>query len=115
MAAQHFGKQVVVAVPMPLLVQGDHKQVGPLERFQHGLTSLLFPHCIAEWSAEAFEETGVQEKLLHRGGLPREHLCGEVVEHIAMAPSESNKKPGDISPALQRKRSQLQAGNPAFR
>src|SRR6266516_2937244 len=99
-----FGRQVVVAVPMPLLVQGDHKQVGPLERFQHGLTSLLFSHCIAEWSAEAFQETGVQEKLLHRGGLPREHLCGEVVEHIAMAAAEGRQKRRDISPALQRKR-----------
>jgi hypothetical protein len=36
MASQHLGKQVVVAVPAPLLVEGDHKQVRPLERFQHG-------------------------------------------------------------------------------
>ena len=59
-AAQHLGKQVVVAVPAPLVVEGDHKQVRPLERFQHRLTPLLTRHRIAEWSAEAFQDTGVQ-------------------------------------------------------
>src|SRR6266571_5738269 len=38
---QHVGKQVVVAVPAPLVVEGDHKQVRVVERFQHGLATSL--------------------------------------------------------------------------
>ena len=88
MAAQHLGKQVMVAVPAPLVVEGDHKQVRPLERFQHRLAPLLLCHRIAEWPAEALQDACVQQKLLHRSGLPREHLVGEVVQHIAMAAGE---------------------------
>ena len=57
----------------------------------------------------------MQEKLLHRGILSREHLVGEVVQHIAMAAAEGREKRGDIGSAPKRKRSQLQPGNPAFR
>ena len=114
-AAQHLGKQVVVAVPTPLLVQRGHKQVGPLEGLQYGLAPFLTGHRIAEWPAEALQETGMQEKLLHRGALPREHLFTQVVEHIAMTAGEGSQKRGDIGSALQRERSQLQVGNPALR
>jgi len=113
--AQHLGKQVVVAVPTSLVIKRDHKQVRPLERFQHGLAPLLTRHRIAERSAEALQETGAQEKLLHRSGLPREDLFTQVVQHIAMAAAEGSQKPGDIGSALQRERGQLQPSNPAFR
>ena len=96
-------------------VEGDHKQVRFVERFQHGLASLLLHHHIAERPAEALQDTDVQEKLLHRRGLPTEHLFGEVVEHIAMAAGKSSQKRGDIGSALQRERSQLQPCNPALR
>ena len=114
-AAQHLGKQVVVAVPVPLVVQRDHKQVRPLERFQHRLAPLLLCHRIAEWLAEAVQDRGVQEKLLQRRGLPCEHLVAQIVEHIAMAAGEGSEKPGDIGSAPEGERSQLQASNPAFR
>ena len=64
-AAQHLGKQVVVAVPTSLVLQGDYKQVRPLERFQHRLASLLACYCIIERSAEPLQDARVQEKLLH--------------------------------------------------
>ena len=114
-AAQHLGKQVVVAVPAPLVVEGDHKQVRPVERFQHRLAPLLTRHRIAERPAEALQDRGVQEKRLHRSRLPREHLFGEVVQHIAMSAGEGSQKRGDIGSALQRERGQLQSCNPAFR
>src|SRR6516164_1613532 len=79
-AAQHISKQVVVAVPVPLIVKGDHKQVGPLESFKHPLAPLLLRHRITEWSTEALQDAGVQEKLQHRRGLPREHLFGEIIK-----------------------------------
>jgi len=113
--AQHLGKQVVVAVPTSLVIQRDDKQVRPLEHFQHGLAPLLTRHRIAERSAQALQETGAQQKRLHRLRLPREHLFREVVEHIAMAAGEGREKLRDIRSALQRERGQLQAGNPAFR
>src|SRR6266496_3886541 len=40
-AAQQVGKQVVVAVPLSLVVEGGHKQVGPVEGLQHCLALLV--------------------------------------------------------------------------
>src|SRR5215469_2734144 len=86
--AQDFSKQVVVAIPKSLVVEGDHKEVRPVERLQHDLASPLTRYRITKWPAEAFQDTGVQEKLLHRWGLPRKHLVAQIVEHIAMAATE---------------------------
>jgi len=33
--SQHVGEQVVVAVPLPLIVQGDEEEVGPLQGREH--------------------------------------------------------------------------------
>src|SRR5262249_6865856 len=99
-AAQHFGKQVGIAVPAPLFIEGHHKQVGPLERFQHGLASLMLSYGIAERPAEALQDTGVQEKLLHHLGLSCKHLVGEVVQYKAMTAAKGSKKRGDIGSAL---------------
>ena len=90
LCAKQLGEQVVVAVPAPLVVEGGHKQVRPLERFQHRLALLLPCHHIAERPAETFQDRGVQQKLLHRGVLPCEYLFGEVVEHKAVTAGESS-------------------------
>src|SRR5215467_9326413 len=47
-AREHLGKQVVVAVPVPLVIERSHKQVRAFERFEHRLAPLLFRHGLAE-------------------------------------------------------------------
>src|SRR2546422_6661769 len=84
------------AVPASLVVEGDHKQVRPIERFQHRLTPLLTRHRIAEWSAEPFQDRGVQQKRLHWRGLSRKHLFAQIIQHKAMSAGEGGQKRGDI-------------------
>jgi hypothetical protein len=99
--AQHLGKQVVIAIPTSLVIKRDDKQVCPVERFQHALAPLPLCHRLAERSAQALEDAGVQEKLLHHRRLPCEHLFAQVVQHIAMAAAKGSQKSGHIGSALQ--------------
>ena len=105
---------MVIAVPASLLVQRDHKQVRTVEGFQHRLTPLLVGDRITECTTEALQDRGVQQKRLHGGGLPREHLLTEVIQHEAMTAGKGGQKRGDIDPALQRERGKLQADHPSF-
>jgi len=57
----------------------------------------------------------VQEKLLHRRRLPREHLFAQIIQHKAMSAAEGSQKRRDIGSALQREGCQLQTSNPALR
>ncbi|HEX6108661.1 MAG TPA: hypothetical protein VFZ02_04550, partial [Ktedonobacteraceae bacterium] len=114
-APQQVGEQVVVAVPLSLVVEGGHKQVGPLEGLQHRLALLLSSDRVTERTREAFQNRGLQQKRLHRGGLPGEHFLGEVIQHEVMAAGEGGDKTGDSGASLQRERGQLQTSNPALR
>ncbi len=51
--AQHPGKQVVVAILLPVVIKGDQEYIGLLQEVQHGLAAVLCPHGIAERGAEA--------------------------------------------------------------
>src|SRR6266853_2329858 len=73
-ATQHLGKELMVAIPAPLIVERDDKQVRLLEPLQHGLAPLLLSYSVAERPAEARENRGGEQKRLHLCGLPREHL-----------------------------------------
>ena len=52
----------------------------------------VLDHRIAKLPAQAIENRGVQEKPLHRLGLAREYLFGEVVQHIAMTTAKGSQK-----------------------
>ena len=55
---QQFGKEVVIAVPAPLVVQGDDEKVGPLEILQGLLAGGrgVEQHRITELATEAVED-----------------------------------------------------------
>src|SRR5262249_6831274 len=113
-AFEYLGKQVMIAVPASLLVQRNYKQVRTIEGLQHRLARLLAGDRIAERTSKAFQDGGMQQKRLHGGGLAREHLLTEVIQHEAVTAGKGGQKRGDIDPALQRERGQLQAGHPSF-
>src|SRR2546423_8147067 len=58
-AGEHLGKQRMIAVPVPLVVERVHEEVRVVECFQHRLAPFLTGHGVAEWSAEAFKDRGV--------------------------------------------------------
>src|SRR6266545_5812809 len=51
--AQKVLEQVMVAIPVPLAVQADEKQVGLVQVLQHRLAGLLASHGIAERPTDA--------------------------------------------------------------
>src|SRR5258708_8065975 len=114
-AAQHLDKQVVVAVPAPLVIKRDYKQIGALECFQHRLPLLLFCHCLAEGAAELLQDSSTQQERLHRRRLPCQYFLGEAIQHVAMTAAEGGHEPGDIASATQGERSALESSYPAFR
>src|SRR5437764_7395293 len=113
-AGEHLGKQVVVAVPSPLVIERDHKEIRFLERFQGCLSMFLTGHRLTEWSTEALQNRGGEQEFLHRRRLPQEYFLGEVVQHEAMAASEGREKRGDIGAASHGERGKLESRDPAF-
>ena len=78
---------------------------------------LPFPirqHGIAQRAAHAPKDGGAQQKRLHVGRLAVQHLFQQVIEHKVVAAAERADKAGRVGVALQRKRGQLQAGDPAL-
>jgi hypothetical protein len=62
--AEQVSKQMVVAIPMALIIQGDHKEVGALEMLQDLVTGPLLSgsaswlsaeNGITEWGSQAIE------------------------------------------------------------
>ena len=107
---------MVVAVPAPLVVQGDDEQVGPIEVLEGLLAGGrgVEQHGITERAAEPIEDGRPQQEGLHGFGLPLEDLLDQVVEHEVVAAGERRDEAGDVFTALQRDRGQLQTGDPAL-
>ena len=94
---QHLGKEVVVAIPVPLVVKGDKKEIGPFQVVQHRLSSCLFGHLITQGTAQALQDAGLQEEGLDLRGLQRKHFLTEVVKHEAVAAAKGSEERGDIA------------------
>src|SRR2546423_12370 len=61
---QGLGKQAVIAIPLPLLVKSNQKQVRPLQEVEQNLAPGLFPHGITEWHAQSLQDAGLQQEIL---------------------------------------------------
>ncbi len=59
---QQIRKEAVIAVPAPLIVQGDDKQVGAFEKFQGFLAgnSRIEHHGVTQGPAQALKDGGAQ-------------------------------------------------------
>ncbi len=90
---QQVGEQAVVAVPAPLVVQGDDEQVGALEMLERLLAGGrgVEQHGIAQRAAEAIEDGRPQQEGLDGLGLPLEDLLDQVVEHEAVTAGERRR------------------------
>src|SRR5262249_24264954 len=99
-ASEHLGKQVMIAIPPPLLVQRDHKEIRPFKGLEPRLASRVFGHSLAERGAEALEDRGAQQKRLDRCRLPGENLFGEIIQREAVAAGKGSEERRKISSAL---------------
>ena len=112
--AQEVGKQVVVAIPAPIVVQRDDEEVVPLQFLQHLLTIRATGERIAQRTTQVTEDGGLEEKLPYPPGLAFEDLFGQIVEDVAVAAGEGFDKARDVLAPSHRERGQLQPRDPAF-
>src|SRR5215217_9347736 len=105
-AAQEVGEEVMVAVPVPLVVERDDEEVLPLQSLQHLLAIIAAGDRIAEGSGQVFGDGGFKQKLSHLPELAFENLLGQIVEYVAVATGEGSDEAGDVLAMAHRERSQ---------
>ena len=65
---QYVGKQMVVAIPLAAVIQGDQEQVAPVQRLQHGLAAALPGDRIAQRAAQPARMQVCSKKAWTRSG-----------------------------------------------
>ena len=74
LGAQRVGEQVVVAEPLPLVVERDHEQVRPLEGLQHLLAVAAAGERVAQRTGQLSQHRGVEQERPDVVGLAAQHL-----------------------------------------
>jgi hypothetical protein len=136
---QNISKEMVIAIPLPPVIERNQEQVGPFEIFQGRGGAVFFSlaqHSIAKRAAQTVEEAGVQQESLNVFRLLPQHLFNQIVHYEAVAAGERFDEVGGVwmsrhgplhgqrllhgqrplhsQGPLHCKGGQLQPGNPAF-
>jgi len=110
---QELPKEIVVAVPGALRVEGLGEQAGISEVAQHARGVGGAEQRIAQGGAHLTVQRAAQEETLCLFRLPRQYLGGHIVEHAGAGPADLDDLP-DRAAAL-RLRCQQDPRNPAAR
>ena len=111
---QNVGEEMVVAIPLAPVVEGDQEQVSPIEGLEHGLAAGLGGDGFAQRPVQSAQDGGVQQEGPKIFGLALQDLLGQVVDDVAVVPGEPGNEAGDVASALHRERRQLDRGDPPF-
>ena len=126
--AQQIGKEVVIAIPRALIIQGHQKEVCPFQVFQNGsrigreseIGSLLSTfHLESRLSHHRGGLSGapksrLQKKMLDFWRLAGQDLLQQVVQNVAVGAREAFDEPEHVLAIPHGESRHLQAGNPAF-
>ena len=112
--AEEIREQLVVAPPAAHVVQRFEEQVGLLDRLQHRLAVRAPGDCVTERAGVALQDGRLEQELTYLCGLAFEHLFGQVVEDIAVAPGERFDERFDIGVVVERHGCELQPGSPSL-
>src|SRR5438105_464869 len=84
--SQQVREEMVIAVPMPLVVQGDDEQVGAVEQFQGGLPGSggVEQNGITQRTAQALQDRGAQQKRLDAFRLLLEKKGESLVDRLGI-------------------------------
>ena len=105
---------MVVAIPAPRVVEGDHEEVVALESLQHVGAVGPTGERVAQVAAQLGEDGGGQQERADVVGLPVEDLFDEIVQDEAVAAGERLDEAGDLAVAAVAggERRQLEAHRP---
>jgi len=85
---EEIAEQVMVSVPVALLIQRDHEQVGAFQSLQHFLAIRPPGHLVTQRAGESLEDRALEQEHPHWLRLAVEHLVAQVVEDVALGPRE---------------------------
>src|SRR6266487_4832743 len=83
-STQGLRKERMVAIPAPLSIQRDQKDIGSLQRLQNLLAAWLSHDRVAQGGGELCEYRGLEEKRLDLRRLLLEHFLSQVIQDIAL-------------------------------
>jgi hypothetical protein len=112
--AEHFGEEVVVAVPLPLVIEWDDEQVVALQGREHRAAAVQPGDGVAQRPGQPVEEGGAQQEFSDSVRLVLQHLLHQVVDEESVAAGEGGDEAGDVLLLPQREGGQLQTGDPPF-
>ena len=114
--AQQLAEEVVVAEPLPLVIQGDNEKVGSLEALDEFLDSRAVHagHCLAQLGVEPFKQRGLEEKSLNVFRLAGDDFLGQKIQDEAVTAGKRLDEAVEVVLAFHRQGGHLQPGNPAF-
>src|SRR5205823_1543286 len=96
--SQQLREELVIAVPPPLVVQGDEEQVGVfeiLEGFLPGNRGVQ-QNGITQRAAQTVEDRRAQQERLDAFGLLPEDFFHQIVQHEMMAAGERSDEAGGV-------------------
>ena len=99
--AQQVGKQVMVSIPLPFVIQGYQKQVGAQQSFQHEMTVCTSGHRVAQITVQLVQDRRLQQETLHVIRLPAEDLLGQIAQYVAVTTTEGGDEAGWVGPVAQ--------------
>src|SRR5207302_3531009 len=95
---QQLSEELVIAVPLPFVVQRDEEQVGVFEIFQSGLPDSrgVEHNGITQGAAAAGEARSAQQEMLNVFRLLPEDFFKQIVQHEMVAAGERSDGAGCI-------------------
>src|SRR5690606_34662298 len=82
--AQKIAEKLMIAIPVPLIVEAKGKKVTALQHFKYGLTVRLIGEDFAQIAVQAFENAGTKQELLRWFGLSIQHLFAQIIQNVAV-------------------------------
>src|SRR5260370_15395936 len=101
LATQGFGKECMIAIPLSPAIEGHDKYIGLLELLEQLLTASLLHNCVTKRGSEPFKDGGRKQKRLHLRWLLSEDDFSQIVQDIALIPTNLLEQLLRINPVRQ--------------
>ena len=114
LTAEHLGEEMVIAEPLPRVVEWDDEEVFPFEDVDNFGRIGRSGHGITQRRAKSAQDRGAEEKLPHFRRLAAEHLLGQKLFDKPAITAELADDVMGRRASVQQKRRQVDPGGPAF-
>src|SRR5204862_2400591 len=114
LALQQLAEKMVIAVPLPPVVERHEEQVRALDLLELARRSLVLEHRVAEGAAHPVEHRGPAEEAQRTGPQARQVLRTEVVRQVAVVPAEARTPAARLLAVADGERAEAESRRPAL-